>query len=103
MKSFVMSIFLLQTAFGSALSLALSSVSVDPKLVWMYSGIAISACIAGVVFWLLFRHYNKQEDKMDALESEDAQKAVAVEEVGHHRRNVDIGAEETAPTGEKAV
>lgn len=71
MKSFVMSIFLLTTAFGSALGIALSSVSVDPKLVWMYSGIAVAAFVTGLVFWFLFRRYNKEEDKMDAMESVD--------------------------------
>ena len=37
MKSFVMSIFLLQNAFGSALGIALSPTATDPKLLWMYS------------------------------------------------------------------
>lgn len=37
MKSFVMSIFLLQNAFGSALGIALAPTAKDPKLVWMYS------------------------------------------------------------------
>jgi proton-dependent oligopeptide transporter, POT family len=103
MKSFVMSMYLLTTAFGSALSIALSSVSVDPKLVWMYTGIAISAFIAGLVFWFLFRKYNLQEDKMDAMESRDPQKTVAVEEVAEHRRDTVLGEEEKTPAGEKSV
>ena len=37
MKSFVMSIFLLQTAFGSALGIALAPTATDPKILWMYS------------------------------------------------------------------
>lgn len=37
MKSFVMSIFLVQNAFGSALGIALSAVAIDPKLLWLYS------------------------------------------------------------------
>lgn len=37
MKCFVMSIFLLQTALGNALGIALSPTAEDPKLVWMYS------------------------------------------------------------------
>lgn len=37
MKSFVMSIFLLQTALGAALGIALAPTATDPKLVWMYS------------------------------------------------------------------
>jgi proton-dependent oligopeptide transporter, POT family len=101
MKSFVMSMFLLTTAFGAALGTALSGVSVDPKLVWMYTGISISAFIAGCVFWILFRKYNKQEDKMDAMEGKDPQKTVRADLVGEHRRNVDIGESEEEPRGEK--
>jgi len=82
MKSFVMSIFLLTTAIGSAIAIALSSVSVDPKLVWMYTGIAAAAFIAGCLFWILFRRYNNLEDKMDAMEQEDPQTVVRVSEAG---------------------
>ena len=32
-----MAMFLLQTAFGSALGIALAPTAKDPKLVWMYS------------------------------------------------------------------
>ena len=103
MKSFVMSMFLLTTAFGAALGTALSSVSVDPKLVWMYTGIAVSAFIAGVVFWFLFKHYNAQEDKMDAMDSLDPQTPVQEREVSQHRRDTLIGAEEAQPVGEKAA
>jgi proton-dependent oligopeptide transporter, POT family len=103
MKSFVMSMYLLTTAFGAALGIALSSVSVDPKLVWMYGGISVAAFIAGWVFWFLFKHYNAQEDKMDAMESKDPQRVVNVEEIGEHRRDTVLGEEETAPVGEKAA
>jgi proton-dependent oligopeptide transporter, POT family len=101
MKSFVMSMFLLTTAFGSALSIALSSVSVDPKLVWMYTGISASAFIAGWIFWILFKHFNAQEDRMDAMESKDPQKAIHTEELTQHRRNTIIGTDEVQPTGDR--
>lgn len=103
MKSFVMSLFLLTTAFGSALSIALSSVSIDPKLVWMYTGISVAAFVAGWIFWFLFRHYNLQEDKMDAMDTIDPQKTVNVAEVGEHRRDTALGAEEKSPIGEKSA
>ena len=98
-----MSMFLLTSAFGSALSIALSSVSVNPKLVWMYTGISISAFIAGWVFWILFKRYNAQEDKMDAMEGEDPQRAVQSDEVYQHRRDTLAGAEEDVSRGEKAA
>jgi proton-dependent oligopeptide transporter, POT family len=103
MKSFVMSMFLLTTAFGSALGTALSSVSVDPKLVWMYSGISIAAFIAGCVFWILFKHYNAEEDRMDAMESKDAQRTMHVDDIAQHTRHVTLGAKESEPVGEKAA
>ena len=68
MKSFVMSIFLLTNAFGSAISIALSPTAVDPKLLWMYTGICIAAFIAGASFWFLFRRYNATEEAMNSLE-----------------------------------
>ena len=94
---------LLTTAFGSAISIALSSVSVNPKLAWMYTGISISAFIAGWVFWILFRRYNAQEDKMDAMEDKDPQRAVQSDEVYQHRRDTLAGAEESVPLGDKDV
>lgn len=70
MKSFIMSLFLLQNAFGSALGIALSPVSKDPKMVWTYTGLAVSCFIAGWIFWFLFKHYNDKEDEWNDLEYE---------------------------------
>jgi dipeptide/tripeptide permease len=95
-----MSMFLLTVAFGAALGIALSGVSVDPKLVWMYSGISVSAFIAGWIFWFLFRKYNSQEDKMDAMEEKDPQKVVRADQVGEYRRDVEIGSPEPEPRGD---
>jgi POT family proton-dependent oligopeptide transporter len=101
MKSFVMSMYLLTVAFAAALGIALSSVSVDPKLVWMYTGISLAAFISGCLFWILFKKYNKQEDKMDAMDSKDPQKSVRADLVGEHKRNVDIGESEGELHGER--
>ncbi|KAF3770757.1 hypothetical protein M406DRAFT_77536 [Cryphonectria parasitica EP155] len=68
MKSFIMSLFLLTSAFGSALSIALSPTAVDPKLLWMYTGLAVACFVAGVVFWLLYSRYNDTEEAMNDLE-----------------------------------
>lgn len=68
MKSFVMSMYLLTTAFGSALGIALSPTAKDPKLVWMYTGLCVATIIVAAVFWLLFRQYNTTEEQMNALE-----------------------------------
>ncbi|KAI9812581.1 MAG: peptide transporter ptr2 [Pycnora praestabilis] len=81
MKSFVMSMFLLTTAFGSALGIALSPTAKDPKLLWMYIGLAIASLIAGGLFWVLFSRYNASEETMNELENK-GQKALAATEIG---------------------
>lgn len=68
MKSFIMAIFLLTNAFGAALGIALSSTAVDPKLVWMYTGLSVATLVAGLVFWVCFRGLNKVEDELNAIE-----------------------------------
>lgn len=68
LKSFVMSLFLLTTAFGSALSIALSPTAVDPKLLWMYTGLCVACFIAGCIFWLIYHKYNDTEESMNELD-----------------------------------
>ncbi|TDZ36995.1 Peptide transporter PTR2 [Colletotrichum trifolii] len=68
MKSFVQSIYLFTNAFGSAISEALVSVAVDPKFLWMYTGVACFSFVIGFVFYFTFRHYDAQEDEMYALD-----------------------------------
>ncbi|KAF1356652.1 peptide transport protein PTR2 [Delphinella strobiligena] len=68
MRSFCMALFLLTTAFGSALSIALTPTAVDPKLLWMYTGLCVACFTAGVVFWLLYSRYNKTEELMNELD-----------------------------------
>ena len=81
MKSFVMSIFLLQSAFGSALGIALAPTAKDPKLVWMYTGLGIATIITAGLFWICFRKYNATEESMNALEDK-GEKAVVADQIG---------------------
>ncbi|EGE03815.1 MFS peptide transporter Ptr2 [Trichophyton equinum CBS 127.97] len=67
MKSFVMAMFLLTSAFGAALGMAISPVAKDPKLVWMYTGLSVASAVAGLIFWILFSRYNAKEEDMNAL------------------------------------
>lgn len=80
MKSFVMSLFLLTNAFGSALGIAVSPTAEDPKLVWTYTGLACACFAAGWIFWFTFKHYNKKEEELNSLEAmhEEKQNAVAL-------------------------
>lgn len=71
MKSFIMSLFLVTNAFGSAIGIALSPTSENPKFVWSYTGLAVSCFLAGVLFWFTFNHYNAKEEELNLLEVED--------------------------------
>jgi POT family proton-dependent oligopeptide transporter len=68
MKSFVQSLYLFTNAFGSALNEALVPVLVDPKILWMYTGVSIFAFCTAIIFYLIFRHYDADEEKMYALD-----------------------------------
>lgn len=68
MKSFIMSLFLVTNAVGSALGIALAPTAEDPKLVWTYTGLAISCFVAGCVFWFTFKHYNDVEEELNQLD-----------------------------------
>lgn len=88
MKSFVMSIFLLQSAFGSALGIALAPTAEDPKLVWMYTGLCVATIITAGIFWVIFKKYNATEEELNALEDK-GEKAVNAQDVGVTGQNTD--------------
>lgn len=68
MRSLVMAVNLLMTAFGSVLAQALVVLANDPLLVWNYSVVALIAFVGGVVFWLRFAKLDKDEDKWNMLQ-----------------------------------
>lgn len=76
MKSFITSLYLVTNAFGSAIGVALSPVSKNPKMVWTYTGLAVSCFIGGCMFWILFHHYNNKDEELNKLEFNDEGLAV---------------------------
>ncbi|KAH0347329.1 peptide transport protein PTR2, partial [Aureobasidium melanogenum] len=89
MKSFIMSLFLLTSAFGSALGIALSPTAVDPKLLWMYVGLCVACFVAGLLFWIIYSKYNDTEEEMNELEKYTAP-----------AKSVDVADEEKAAAAE---
>ena len=67
MRSLVMSVFLFMNAISSALGEAFVSLSADPLLVWNYGSMAVLAFVAGVIFWIQFRHLDAVEDELNHL------------------------------------
>lgn len=69
MKSFVQALSLLPVGVAAAIGIGLGKVAKDPDVLWEYTSLAVAALVAGVVFWILFRRYNKTEDSMNAIEA----------------------------------
>jgi len=69
MKSFVQSLYLFTSAIGSAISEALVPATGDPAIMWMYTGVSVTAALTGVLFYFLFRHYDEQEAEMNELDA----------------------------------
>lgn len=80
MKSFIMSMYLFTTAFGSIIGIGVSTVAYDPKFVWFYTGICIACVISTIAFWILYSPLNKTELEMNALEDK-LRRAVPVTEI----------------------
>ena len=55
MKSFIMSLFLLTTAGGSALGILVAPLARDPYLQWLYFGLASAAAVTGYAFHRTFK------------------------------------------------
>ncbi|KAI7903701.1 POT family-domain-containing protein [Cokeromyces recurvatus] len=67
MKSIVMSLFLLTNCFASILGFALVSVAVDPKLTWMYTGIACASFVCSILIYICHHKNDKTDTADDAI------------------------------------
>jgi POT family proton-dependent oligopeptide transporter len=67
MRSMVQSVALFMNAISSAIGFALTPLADDPLLVWNYAVVAILAVFGGTMFWIQFRHLDKQEDQLNML------------------------------------
>jgi dipeptide/tripeptide permease len=71
MKSFIMSLFLLTSAGGSILGVLVAPWAKDPYMVWLYLGFAGMCFGTGVVFWRLFKGYDRPREDMVAMRNLD--------------------------------
>ncbi|KAF2021447.1 POT family protein [Aaosphaeria arxii CBS 175.79] len=55
LRSFISALFWITIGIAAAICIALSPVSQDPYLVWMYASLAIVGFVAGVIFFICFR------------------------------------------------
>ena len=69
MKSFIMSLFLLTSAGGSALGILIAPLARDPYLQWLYFGLAGAAAITGYIFHRTFNTLtNNDTRKLESAE-----------------------------------
>ncbi|EWC47154.1 hypothetical protein DRE_03523 [Drechslerella stenobrocha 248] len=68
MKSLVTSVFLVMSAFSTALGFAFVGLANDPLLVWNYITVAILATLGAIGFWFQFRGLDADEDRLNNLE-----------------------------------
>jgi POT family proton-dependent oligopeptide transporter len=67
MKTMIQGIFSLMAGIGSASAMGLTPFAHDPNLVIFYASLAAGMAVTTVVFWLVFRNYDKSDadDKTD--------------------------------------
>ncbi|KAF3053031.1 peptide transporter ptr2 [Didymella keratinophila] len=61
MKSFIMSLFLLTNAGGSALGILIAPLARDPYLQWLYFGLASAAAVTGYAFHCTFKNVTEDD------------------------------------------
>ncbi|KAI8139324.1 POT family-domain-containing protein [Fennellomyces sp. T-0311] len=74
MKSIVMALYLLTNCFASILAFALVSVTVDPKLTWMYTGICGAAITCSILLYACHYKRDRTDVEEDAIGRTDEQK-----------------------------
>ncbi|KAG6915913.1 hypothetical protein DXG01_009283 [Tephrocybe rancida] len=67
MKSVVMAFSQFQTALSSALNFSLTAVNIETKFVWLFASFAITAWIAGTIFFFTFRDLDRREGELNAI------------------------------------
>jgi hypothetical protein len=95
LRSFISALFWVTIGIAAAICIALSPVSQDPHLVWMYASLAVVGFVAGCAFFLCFRKGRKWSGG-DAVILE----AVAVESPCHDDSRLE---EEKSPRLSKGV
>ncbi|KAJ5173828.1 uncharacterized protein N7500_001759 [Penicillium coprophilum] len=65
MRSLVQALRQVTAAIGSALGMALSPVAVDPKVIYLYTGLAATMIAAAPFFWVAFRNYDNIDDELN--------------------------------------
>jgi proton-dependent oligopeptide transporter, POT family len=64
----VLSFVLFSSAIANAFDTAFIGLCKNPLFVYLYITVGAIALVSTVVFWILFKKYNKEEDQMNSLD-----------------------------------
>ena len=73
MKSFIMALFMLTSAFGAALAAVIAPFAKDPNLVWLYTGLSIATLCTGLLFWISFGKNDSVDGTTENVDSTNRQ------------------------------
>ena len=59
---------LFTSALGSVFDQAFVPLAKNPLFIWIYIIVAGIASVATITFWLLYKHYNLDDDEMNGLD-----------------------------------
>ena len=68
---------LFQSALGAVFDQVFIPLTKNPLFVWLYVTVCAIAAVATLVFWLLFKHYNNEEDEMNRLDKTSTNRPTA--------------------------
>lgn len=71
MRSLVQALRQISAAVGSALGMAVSPVAVDPKVMYLYVGLAAAMIVSTLGFWWAFKDYDREKSQPSRLEATD--------------------------------
>ncbi|KAL0089320.1 POT family-domain-containing protein [Phycomyces blakesleeanus] len=63
MKSLVSALSLWPNCVAALISLAISPSAEDPNMVWVYTGVACGAFVCGILYYIVFRHYDAMDEE----------------------------------------
>ena len=64
----VLSLMLFTSALGSVFDQAFVPLAKNPLFIWIYVIVAVIASVATITFWLLYKHYNHEDDELNSLD-----------------------------------
>ncbi|KAM5485498.1 peptide transporter ptr2 [Microsporum canis] len=68
MRSLVQALRQVTAGIGSALGIATSPLAVNPRILYLYTGLAAVMIITAPIFWLVFRGYDKIDEELNCIE-----------------------------------